>query len=1331
MKHLLLFTALLLGIAADGQELPAIVFNELNTDNPGGPDNSEFVELYGLPGQTLDSLVIVLYEGNTDLSYAAFDLDGYSLDENGFFVIGNAGAANVDYVIANSTISNGQDGIALYYANAADFPTDSAPVTINMIDAAVYSTGDAIDNGLITALGLDVLIPGYTQLDETAQQNFPDFSLSRIPDGGLPFEFAPYVLQEITPGTFNVAQCVALAPLFSDLSNSQTFCDNSTLINVSFIEDSGSYGDTMLYALTDANDLIIDTTSSLNFDLTSFPVGVYNIYGISYNGALDANTIAVGSSVNNLQATSCISVSDNFLTISIVACGGCIGGEIFSDTGDGMVACLSDVSEINLSNNSTSEDDNYLYIITDFGNTIVDTFSVDFDFNSLPVGNYNIYGLSYVGSLDQNSIAIGQNISSIVSDVCADLSSNSISITINDCVDLLPCEKIFISEYLEGNNGTKALELFNPTLTDIDLNGYSILQYANGSQIATDTLILSGMLGPLSTLVIANPGTGNGNGQADPDVVDIADIVDVIANYSGNDALELRHNDTVIDVIGIAGDDPGNQQGWAAGDGTTRNFDLVRKWGIQHGVDVWAVSSLQWDVYANDDFSHLGNHLFDACSDQIIAGFIGTGVSVNENIGTITITVQCQNVQDVASLDVQITGGSSELADYISTLPATLTFNSTTSLLTISIDIVNDTEAEFSEDLVLTLQSETDVYWTNQIFTITIEANDPNCDGGFIQNAAGNQPVVQCSDLPNNPIELTINTNFTAANYLFIVTDINDLIIDTTSVLPIDLDLQPAGTYRIWGLSYTGSLNPLTLQINQPADEIAADTCSSLSNNFITVFRDACVIVGCDAGEVFTEDGQIFQTACIGAIETNILPQNNGQSIDDSYTYFLTDANDIIIQELDASWTCNSAAEGIYHIYGVSYVGNFDSATIAAGSPISGVLSDNCAELTSNFIEVVLVACDGPAPCTEIFFSEILEDSQSNKAIEIYNPSPFAIDLAGYTINMYSNGSTVPTEVLNCSGTIAAYDVYVIVSSGNGQNPTDQIILDQADTLHAVSTFSGNDAIELSFNGNSLDVLGIIGDDPGQFGWQFGNSSTSNQALVRRPEVTMPNSDWNIVSGQWISYDPTDYSHLGAHAAADCGNAEIATLGFTTAAQLVTENTALVTVSIDYNNPGSDFIITVDAAGTAINGNDYTAIFPLELTIPVGSGTLSFDISIFGDGLLEGDETIDLSISTSTNILYSNQNTIITIQDFVGIAKNELNQIKVYPNPCADQLQVSSEEKIKSIRICDMSGRVVLNKNYGDVNSIKLDLASLSAGQYVVEIKTLNTVSRNTLSVIK
>jgi hypothetical protein len=81
-------TAMTMALATLGfaQSTPNVVFNELNIDNPGGGDTAEFIELYGTPGAALDGLVLVLFEGSTDDSYEAYDLDGYSLDANGFFV---------------------------------------------------------------------------------------------------------------------------------------------------------------------------------------------------------------------------------------------------------------------------------------------------------------------------------------------------------------------------------------------------------------------------------------------------------------------------------------------------------------------------------------------------------------------------------------------------------------------------------------------------------------------------------------------------------------------------------------------------------------------------------------------------------------------------------------------------------------------------------------------------------------------------------------------------------------------------------------------------------------------------------------------------------------------------------------------------------------------------------------------------------------------------------------------------------------------------------------------------------------------------------------------
>jgi hypothetical protein len=245
-------TAVTVALASLGfaQSTPTVVLNELNMDNPGGGDVSEFIELYGTPGASLDSLVVVLFEGGTDLSYQAYDLDGYSLDNNGFFVIGNTGAANVDLLIPNATISNGADGIAIYLGDATDFPTDTPPTTTNLIDAAVYGTGDQTDNGLITALGLDLAVPGYVQLDETAQQAGADLSISRTPDGGSAFNFGQWTLQEITAGTFNVPPCLAADITLASGTTSATLCAGLASSVVEIAADTASYGDGQLFVVT-------------------------------------------------------------------------------------------------------------------------------------------------------------------------------------------------------------------------------------------------------------------------------------------------------------------------------------------------------------------------------------------------------------------------------------------------------------------------------------------------------------------------------------------------------------------------------------------------------------------------------------------------------------------------------------------------------------------------------------------------------------------------------------------------------------------------------------------------------------------------------------------------------------------------------------------------------------------------------------------------------------------------------------------------------------------------------------------------------------------------
>lgn len=158
---------------------PNVIINEVDSDTPG-TDTAEFVELYdgGVGNAALDGYVLVFYNGNGDVSYNAFDLDGFSTNAQGYFTLGNSGVPGVDIVFAGDGLQNGADAVALYAANASDFPLNTPVTTTNLRDAIVYDTSDADDSGLLVLLNA-----GQPQVDENAGGNGSAVSMQRCPNG--------------------------------------------------------------------------------------------------------------------------------------------------------------------------------------------------------------------------------------------------------------------------------------------------------------------------------------------------------------------------------------------------------------------------------------------------------------------------------------------------------------------------------------------------------------------------------------------------------------------------------------------------------------------------------------------------------------------------------------------------------------------------------------------------------------------------------------------------------------------------------------------------------------------------------------------------------------------------------------------------------------------------------------------------------------------------------------------------------------------------------------------------------------------------------------------
>ena len=193
-----------LAVQDDPTDLPfPVVINELDSDPPG-TDAAEFVELYNNSSEpvSLDGLVLVLFNGNGNISYRTVDLSTYSIPANGFFVIGSESVPNVNLAnFTSGSLQNGEDAVALYLADSTAVPnsTPVASVPGVLVDAVVYDTNDPDATVLLAAL-----TPGKPQVDEGAFPESETVSIARVPDGGAPFDSALYVAQAPTPGTTNV-----------------------------------------------------------------------------------------------------------------------------------------------------------------------------------------------------------------------------------------------------------------------------------------------------------------------------------------------------------------------------------------------------------------------------------------------------------------------------------------------------------------------------------------------------------------------------------------------------------------------------------------------------------------------------------------------------------------------------------------------------------------------------------------------------------------------------------------------------------------------------------------------------------------------------------------------------------------------------------------------------------------------------------------------------------------------------------------------------------------------------------------------------------------------
>lgn len=187
---------------------------------------------------------------------------------------------------------------------------------------------------------------------------------------------------------------------------------------------------------------------------------------------------------------------------------------------------------------------------------------------------------------------------------------------------------------------------------------------------------------------------------------------------------------------------------------------------------------------------------------------------------------------------------------------------------------------------------------------------------------------------------------------------------------------------------------------------------------------------------------------------------------------------------------------------------------------------------------VAAFAAPAAAAPGDLLISEYVEGSGNNKAIEVYNPTGTAVDLAAanYALKVYSNGAATAGQTVALTGTVAPGGVHVVVQSQAGAALTAI-----ADQLTTSSLYNGNDAVALVKGDAAVDVFGQIGVNPGDPGWGAGTpNATLNHTLRRAADVCVGDPDGSDAfdpAAGWAGFAQDTFDGLGAHVA-DCGDVE-------------------------------------------------------------------------------------------------------------------------------------------------------------------------------------------------
>ena len=241
-------------------------------------------------------------------------------------------------------------------------------------------------------------------------------------------------------------------------------------------------------------------------------------------------------------------------------------------------------------------------------------------------------------------------------------------------------------------------------------------------------------------------------------------------------------------------------------------------------------------------------------------------------------------------------------------------------------------------------------------------------------------------------------------------------------------------------------------------------------------------------------------------------------------------AGTITATSISLSWNASTDNVGVTG-YNVYQNGSFIQSVTTTSANVSNLTAsttysffvrarDAAGNLSANSNQVSVTTSSpgsgGSGSSSELFFSEYIEGSSNNKALEIANFTGGSINLSGYSLRRNVNGGSSWGSTFSLSGTVANGDVFVIANSNATAAITNEAdITTGADAL----IFNGNDPVGLFKNGTLIDVIGNFAGGSANFA---ANTTLRRKSSISEPSTTYDANDWDVF--------PSDtFNNLGSH----------------------------------------------------------------------------------------------------------------------------------------------------------------------------------------------------------